>query len=252
MTLKNIALRICFVTDLHIDNDTDVTFKIDTKNNFTKILDFISQRQYDLLVLGGDLCNRVGDREIYNWINSRIEAIGLPLFAIAGNHDNASLMAQVFGWEDKLKANELYYSISMAGRHLLFLDTSAAEMSDIQFEWLDGEIRKINETVIIFMHHPPVESGSKHMEPRYMFRQSERFKTIFKKYSDKKFQIFCGHYHMERTISQENFTVNICPSTFIQIDGDSETFKPMNNLIGYREIILAEDDKIYSGVIYVE
>ena len=94
--------------------------------------------------------------------------------------------------------------------------------------------------VTIFMHHPPMLACAKHMETKYAFQQMEAFQTFCAAFQDKKFHIFTGHYHLERTIAKGNITTYISPSTYLQIHPDYEDFRIFHDRIGYREIMWTE------------
>lgn len=246
-------MKICFITDLHIDKDGIFPFDTDTRSRFLKILKHIAQKHYDMLVIGGDLCNRTGDTEVYEWIKYHLDALNMPYYMISGNHDSSTLMAEVFNMKHLLTVNELFYHLSFLHvGDIYFLDTSPGTKSDIQYTWLEEKIRnQVDKDVIICMHHPPILSGSKHMEPQYFFRQSEKFLDMCLRFKDKRFIIFSGHYHMARTVLKDNITLFISPATSIQIDPNSaELIKDMVNF-GYREIFMDHHTITMTNVVYL-
>lgn len=244
-------MKICLITDLHIDQPGELIFGLDTRAQLVQILRSIPGHKYDYMIIAGDLCHKTGIAEIYEWIKCELDNTNIPYSVISGNHDTSVLIAEIFGNHDLVYENELFYVKKMNAGSIIFLDTSMAMMSDHQYKWLNEKIEESEEHVIICMHHPPLRSNSKHMEPKYMFTQMERFERLCVGFPDKLFYVFCGHYHMERTIIKGNIHVFITPSTFVQIDPDLETFKPLNQLIGYREIIIEDQRLLYSGVIYI-
>jgi Icc protein len=64
--------------------------------------------------------------------------------------------------------------------------------------------------------------------------------------------IFCGHYHVEKTLCARNLTIHLTPSTFFQIDWSSRNFKIDHFRTALREIILRPDGIVESTVIYYE
>ncbi|MBK8349221.1 MAG: metallophosphoesterase [Saprospiraceae bacterium] len=242
-------MKICLITDLHIDSVGESPLSVDTRNNFVSVLEKVKETPFDLLILAGDLCHKKGDQAIYNWIYQSLPA-GIPCNVIAGNHDDAVIMASVFNLQSSLEGTELFYSVVSDGTRLIFLDTSSGMMSDVQFQWLKNQIERSGDEVYIFMHHPPLISYSYHMEPKYSFQQMEKFETLCQNFPDKVFNIFTGHYHIERFVSKSNMRVFITPSTFVQIDPNQTDFRPYNTLIGYREINILDSDCFYTNVIY--
>ena len=64
--------------------------------------------------------------------------------------------------------------------------------------------------------------------------------------------IFCGHYHVEKTLNIRNLTVHITPSTYFQIDWRHEGFKVDHLRIALREINLRRDGVVESTVLYFD
>lgn len=243
-------MKICLITDLHIDAEGFTFNGINARTNFTNVLNDVVIKNPALIVLAGDLCNITGNIEIYQWVKLQMDLAGIPYCCIAGNHDNASMMVEVFHDEVFDSGNELFYVKDIHCHTFIFLDTSVGRMSDRQYEWLTDVVSSLKEDIIIFMHHPPILAMAKHMEPRYAFQQMETFQSFCTGFQHKKFHIFTGHYHFERTISKGNITTYISPSTYLQIDPDHEEFKIFNGKIGYREIHLTENCVI-TNVIYL-
>lgn len=243
-------MKICLLTDLHIDLEGKYPLNIDTRQHFQIVLAKAQETKYDFLILAGDLCNQTGDDTIYAWIKEQLKDITIPIKVIAGNHDHATLLANAFGEEKNLHDNELYYTYRLNAIKFIFLDTSKGEMSENQWHWLNEKIKVSGKDVFIFMHHPPLAAGALHMEPRYSFRQMDRFAQLCNGYPDQQFHIFTGHYHLERTIHHKNRTVYITPSTFVQINPDYEAFQPITDQIGYREITLLRDG-FHTNIVYV-
>jgi len=207
-------MKICLITDLHIDQPGELIFGLDTRSQLVHILRSIQEQNFDYMIIAGDLCHKTGIAEIYEWIKCELDSTKIPYCVISGNHDNSALMAEIFGYHDLLQVNELYYEKKMNGGSIIFLDTSMALMSDRQYNWLNEEVKKSEDHVIICMHHPPLRSNSKHMEPKYMFTQMEQFERLCVGFPDKLFYVFCGHYHMERTIIKGNIHVFYYASNF--------------------------------------
>jgi Icc protein len=233
-------LRIAFITDLHIDEDGKFPLNLDTRRQFLSVLSDVTARGYDRIVLGGDICHQTGEAETYQWIADQIAAAGIPCLSIAGNHDDSSLLAKYLMSGFPVSQGELYFYQIWEEQIVLFLDTSKGRMSDIQYKWLNDQIELAGRQIYIFMHHPPLLCGSLHMEPTYQFSQMDQFKALCSKWSDRNFKIITGHYHLDRYLVSGNMSVLLTPSTFVQIDPESTAFRPLNNNIGYREVIFGD------------
>lgn len=246
-------MKVCFITDLHIDIEGIMPNNIDSRGRFLNVLNHVRGKAYDLMIIGGDLCNQTGNEKIYQWIKGHLDSIDIPYYIISGNHDTSDMMARVFGMSALVRNGELYYHVTYDNiGDIIYLDTAVGWMSDEQYDWLVSKVKNHQgPEVIICMHHPPVLSGSAHMEPRYFFQQSERFKTLCDNFQNKRFFILCGHYHIARTVISDNMIIFITPSTFVQIDPDSEIFRKDGERYGYRELIIENGKVLRTNVVYV-
>ncbi|MCZ2099918.1 MAG: metallophosphoesterase [Chitinophagales bacterium] len=244
--------KIAFITDVHIDLPEVFPSDRDTRKQFLRILDHIKNDPWDAIILGGDLCNKEGNANIYAWIKLQLSNLDLIAWPISGNHDDSPILAQGFHLEHKLTNGALYYTLDIKDHHFIMLDTSRGIMDEQQWQWFDNEISaSVKKQIFICMHHPPIIAGSKHMEPKYMFKEMERFRLICQQYPDKKFHIFTGHYHIDRTIVAENMIIYISPSTFLQIDPESISFNTLNDSYGYRTIRITPRDEVLTYPVYI-
>ncbi len=250
-------MKIAQLSDIHIDAAGETPQGIDVRKNFIRILDRIKEDNVDLLVVTGDLCYQTPAVEIYHYINEEISTrIGaIPIKYIPGNHDDSNMLATHLGAADELKGDELYFTYRINGdnRVYIFLDTARGSCSDVQMDWLKKQIfdQKDNAIVVIFMHHPPVIGGVLHMDNRHAMKGKRSFQSLLETYEDHRFEIFCGHYHNERTISAKNWSVHICPSTFLQIDHRIEAFRVLHHRPGYR-IIDINRDSLQFFTVYLD
>lgn len=242
--------KICLLTDLHIDMEGFIFNGINARTNFINVLNEAVTKSPEIIILAGDLCNKQGSIEIYQWVKSKMDSVGIPYYCIPGNHDNSIILKDIFHNDVEGSSCELFYVKEIQGHTLVFLDTSLGSMSERQYDWLREVVTNIKGDVTIFMHHPPVLAMVKHMEPKYAFQQMDIFQTFCAAFPDKKFHIFTGHYHFERTIALGNITTYISPSTYLQIHPDSEEFKIYSDRIGYREIRLT-DSSVVTNVNYL-
>jgi 3',5'-cyclic-AMP phosphodiesterase len=242
-------MRIIHLTDQHIGMPGVAPYGQDVRSNFLRALQDVLNYRPDLLVLGGDLCLENGNREIYYWIKDNLRLTRLPYYIVPGNHDDNELLQEVFGLVGTY-TNELYFSIEKEGHELIFLDSHSAKLSDSQWLWLEQKLIVPAPFHIIFMHHPPVESGIYHMDTKYPFLEQDRFINLVKTASAPVF-IFSGHYHCEKTVLRENIAVFITPSTYFQIDGRVKELTILPSIPGYRIIDISED-VLYTKVFWLE
>ncbi|MEM1217336.1 MAG: metallophosphoesterase [Bacteroidota bacterium] len=243
-------MRILQLTDLHIGERGEDTFGVDVRANFISILQEIKRNKPDHIVLTGDLCFNTGQLETYQWIYDQMQALGVPYSVIPGNHDDSNQMASVFALQEQLQNGQLYFETFMAGHQAVYLDSGPGVVSEEQLVWLREKVHTGTEPLLVFIHHPPALAGVPFMDINYPLRNHEEVQEILLG-TDRKIDLFCGHYHVEKTLSIRNVRIHITPSLFFQMDQQSPTFQVDHHRIGYREIILGTSS-LQTKVYYLE
>ncbi len=223
-------MKILQITDIHIYKLFELTNNIKVVDNFIQVLDEGMAYQPDLIVLSGDLGHNDVQMDVYQWLKQQLLDRGVPFRVIGGNHDDASLLCQVFG---EVQGQLPYFSYVKDGLKFIFLNTISGQIDETQMNWLKNEIQ--SEVAAIFMHHPPFLAGIPHMDSRYAMEKRAEFLSVFSGLSQR-FRIFTGHYHTERTIEIGNVAVYITPSTFVQISDSTVEFTPDHYKPAYRMI----------------
>lgn len=236
-------MPLAFLTDLHLGTANQYSLGVDVRQNFRVALDWVRERKPDALVVGGDVCFDVGRAETYRWFRAEVEALPFPWYAISGNHDNSVLMARELGLERYLQGEEFYFSVPFGGTLALFLDTSRGRCSETQWTWLREQVAR-REEVLLFMHHPPVPAGVRHMDAQYAFEESGRFLEIIRPL--RRATVVCGHYHVDRVLQRGNLTVFLTPSLYFQLKPDSPELAYDHFRIGIREIDLRPEGLVTS------
>lgn len=232
-------MRIAQITDLHIAKPTEKPFDVDVRGNFLQVLQSVEFYDPDIIVLTGDLSFHDGDRDACEWIYEQISRLNKPIFAIAGNHDKTDTLADVFSLGDEVKEGELFYERSIDDRQLLFLDSAVGKLSAKQKTWLKEKLSGRNDMALIFIHHPPAFANLPHMDNNYPLQDKEEVCEIMHD-SGRECQVFCGHYHIERSISFPRINIFISPSCYIQISDRSEDFSVDHTIPAWRKIEIDE------------
>jgi Icc protein len=243
-------MRIIQLTDLHLGREGDDSHGVDVRKNFLNLLEKIPAYDADELIITGDLCLNKGDATVYKWIYEQLEPLGLPVRVISGNHDESSLLAKAFGLKPFLRRKELFYLRTETPVPIFYLDTAKGRVSKQQLSWLEEEIPKCIDPIILFMHHPPLLAGVPYMDRKYALKNREDLQQILLTHSDL-IHIYCGHYHVEKLLSYYNLLVHITPSTYFQMNQFQEDFAIDHHRIGFRVIDLLPN-QIRSTVVYAD
>nr|MBS0037813.1 metallophosphoesterase [Saprospiraceae bacterium] len=238
------------ITDPHVAPEEERPFGVDTRARFLDSLELQKRENSSLLILTGDLCFRDGDKETYEWMKVHLDALNIPYRILAGNHDDSTVLASVFHYGHALHpTNELFYDEKISGFHLLYLDSGEGILSPLQWQWL-GDKMKEEPTLkkVIFMHHPPLACGVPYMDAKYPFEQSEQFEQ-FIAINSYSLTVFCGHYHIEKTILHPGISICITPSPFFTVDDRCDDFQEVTARPCYRRIVFGKEE-IQTAVFY--
>ena len=242
-------MKIVQITDIHLGPDQNPVREIDVRSNFLKLLDLAETYNYDVLVLSGDLCYQDPDANTYDWVCKILsKKVTQPVYVIPGNHDDSTMISQFFSYD--LTKDEVYYKAKLDHVDSIFLDSSKGYHSQNQKDWLRTSLLKFRSNpLLIFMHHPPVLGLVPYMDKHYSLKDGSEIMELLTSYPNP-IHVFCGHYHVDKIITQQNVTVHITPSSFIQIDQRHEEFEVDHTRVGFRLIEL-NVNVVYSQVIWL-
>jgi len=231
-------MRIAQITDIHIAGANECPHQVDCRAQFKAVLKEVSAQVPDAIVLSGDLCFRDPEGDAYAWIAEQLQVLSCEVVIMAGNHDSQHIMQRHFDIVYHIDTDEIYSMAEWGGHKVFFLDTARGLMSEAQYTWLEEHLTSSGPRSIIFMHHPPMYCGVPHMDALYAFQQIPKFQSFLDHIPSEMF-VFCGHYHVERTIRVPGQTIHITPSTFFQINTWQAEFAIDHHRPGYRMIELS-------------
>ena len=244
-------MRIIQITDLHIGRTDENSHGVDVRSNFLNILAEVKFAKPDYLVITGDLCLHEGHEAVYQWIKARLLKLGIPFYLIPGNHDDSALMREVFEMNFIKDRDELYYAVKLGRQTCLFMDNAAARHSEVQLLWLKRQLYQAeDETLLLFTHYPPYLAGVPFMDTKHPLQDMEAIQPILQNYAAP-IHVFCGHYHVEKTLHTQNTHVHITPSCYVQIGQEKVEFEADHHRIAMR-IIDVENSMITTTVRYFE
>ena len=233
-------MRIIFITDLHTGSPGEYPFGVDVRRNFITILDAIRKHEFDFLALGGDLCLNEASAGIYTWQKEHLDALGKPYHIIAGNHDDQSLLANTFSLSTLSDQPEVYYKVLYGQEVFLFLDTGRQRTSDRQKKWLKEALRQhASKQIVVFMHHPPALMAVPFMDKGYALEDRDEVLGLFLNHP-MPIHVFCGHYHVQKSLYIQHVAIHITPSLFVQINQFEQDFVIDHQRIAYRLIGLKQ------------
>ena len=221
---------------MHIAEDIQPFNGIDTAANFLRVLKNVqADKDIKLIVLGGDLCANAPNVATLQWVKAQMDATGISYRVIPGNHDDSDMVAEVFQLKDEMEEGRLFFWDELDFGKILFLDTGKGDLPMHQLVWVDEECGQSYQKFLVFMHHPPVHCGVPFMDNNHALTNMSQVQKVLRNINNIQ-GIFCGHYHVERTVRLYNHLVMVTPSTAFQIDDSSDKFAMGSKAIAWRKI----------------
>jgi Icc protein len=240
-------MKIIQFTDIHIGTKHEETRDVNVRRNLKRVLKAVAMENADNVVLTGDLCFKEPREETCVWISKQLAKRDIDPIVIPGNHDDSVMLGRHF--KMPVTGEEVYFARQHRDMRILYLDTARGIMSEDQWRWLAEHVNSAAK-MMVFMHHPPVFAHVPFMDESHAFTQQERFQELLAERNDC-VEIFCGHYHVDKSISIGNLHVHITPSCFFQIRDDIAEFGVDHLRIGYRLIMLDDDGAVSHRVKYL-
>jgi 3',5'-cyclic AMP phosphodiesterase CpdA len=171
----------------------------------------------DAVLVTGDLADD-GERESYELLRTRLVALDSPFYLIPGNHDRRRALVDVFSDHAYLpREGFLHYAIEDHEVRLIGLDTLVEGREDgalcaERLAWLDAALAAERERpTLIFMHHPPFESGIWWMDAMGL-SGARRLRDVLASHPQVRL-IVCGHVHRAFYSSLGGVPAVVAPST---------------------------------------
>jgi Icc protein len=206
---------------------------IDSQANLGAIVSVISQKNYDALLISGDLAHN-GTLESYQILQKILDPIETEIYVLPGNHDDLLNLSQVF--------NKSYLcNFTIDCWEVITIDSVQAgkvsgRLSDEQLYSLSKEIRSSSaKYIVLCLHHPPVSMQSD-WDDEMSLENPEDFFAVIDQYDNIK-AVMWGHAHQSSVFNRNGVKLFSCPSTALQFNGSSS--------IGYNHYTLDDNGEIY-------
>lgn len=195
----------------------------------------------DLVVLSGDLTDD-GSAAAYARLRRRIDQLGLPSIAFAGNHDDAPTLADYFDTPE----------VTTVGIwQVVCIDTARPGQvhGTIDVEPVAATLERLDGPVLVGMHHPPISPSTRHT---FSLDHDAEFLELIEASPQVK-AIISGHLHepFERLLPGGAKLFG-CPSTLMGVIHEGDTYRSgEGTVIGARFVDLADDGTVDSRLIAI-
>lgn len=229
---------IAYITDIHLDESISLEHGVNPRHNLIKILEDIDARGIREVVFGGD----IGEASSYRWL---FDSLGKYQWRITlGNHDRYEDVRPYFTRASENLDGKLYYSEEDASFKYLFLDSSADEVSQTQFEWLREQLRT-SKSLVIFIHHPILAIDTA-VDKIFPLQGREQLQELLLGCNNP-ISVFTGHYHLTDEQTAGNVTQYVTAAGSFQLRRAAE-MQIDASTFGYR-IITLSDEGLTSQVV---
>ncbi|KAL7617972.1 probable purple acid phosphatase 20 isoform X1 [Lactuca sativa] len=198
-------------------------------------LEHISQANYDVFLLPGDLCYADMVQPIWDSFGRLVEPLASkrPWMVTQGNHEMEIIPATHptpftsynarwhMPFEESGSTSNLYYSFEVSGVHVIMLGsyTDFGPGSN-QYRWLESDLKKVDRSktpwLIVIIHAPWYNSNVDHQGEKQSVDMKESMEGLL--YEARVDVVFAGHVHAyERFIRVYNQNSDDCAPVHITI-----------------------------------
>ncbi len=247
------CVTVIQITDSHLRQDADgAVLGVPTREALRRVLAGI-RRDYphtDLIVHSGDIADD-GHPDSYRHLAALVRDLDVPVVCVPGNHDDRKAMSQ------GLVSTTVHRSCSArVGSWLVVaLDTlvSNAEygrLSGSELQRLDVDLLShTDHPTLVFLHHPPVEIGSKWMDAMGL-RDAQRLFDLVAARAQVRVLAW-GHNHQAFEDRRGGVCLLAAPATCFQFTPGSRHMEVDALAPGYRVFTLYQDGTFDTKVVRV-
>ncbi len=233
-------MLLCQISDLHIKAERKLAYgRVDTAGMLERCVAAILRLAPapDAVLITGDLVDRGSDAE-YELLAQLIAPLStqghLPVYLIAGNHDERDALRRNFPAHTYLRqwAPFVQYAIDAHALRIVALDTvipgqGGGLVCAERLDWLDRTLSQAPEQpTVILMHHPPFVTGIGHMD-RVGLDNSDALEAVVRRHPQVE-RVLCGHLHRSIQARFGGTVASTCPSTAHQVALDLGQPSPDN------------------------
>jgi 3',5'-cyclic-AMP phosphodiesterase len=174
----------------------------------------------DAVLMSGDVADHAADGE-YELARELLERLGVPVFALPGNHDGRDALRRNFGPPGEAGA-PVQYAVDLGPLRLVVLDSTRpgadrGELDADRLSWLDAELAAAPDRVtLLAMHHPPVSTGIAVWDEIGLSAGDRRLLADVLQRHPQVRRVVAGHVHRAMAGELAGRPVLTAPSTYVQ------------------------------------
>ena len=246
-------LTFAQITDLHITTAKDPLNRARNEERLRKVLKAIHAREPRpaAIIATGDLVDR-GEPEEYLELRRILQDVEIPLYLGVGNHDLRGPFLTAFPETPVDRNGFVQYAADLGGVRLVMCDTVEEGRNGGAFcarraSWLKSMLAQDKrKPTIVALHHPPIASGIRWMDPAPDAPWIGRLAGVLKNRKQVK-GVICGHVHRPYHAQLAGKTVSVSPATSIQLALD---LMPVDMHTPDHRAMLVDEPPAYSLLLW--
>lgn len=223
-------MLIAQLTDCHIKPGGRPAYtRVDTVAHLAAAVAHVNafRPAIDRVVVSGDLVD-FGTAAEYAVLRPLLDRLAPPYHVIPGNHDGREAMRATFADHAYLADPEwLHWVVDTPPIRLVGLDSLVAgaphgELCPARLAWLDAALGASAKPALVFVHHPPFETGIRHMDVQGL-RDADAFLAVLARHKGVR-HVACGHVHRAIETMRHGIPLSIAPNAAhaVTLDLDPE------------------------------
>ncbi|AGA32085.1 3',5'-cyclic-nucleotide phosphodiesterase [Thioalkalivibrio nitratireducens DSM 14787] len=212
------------------------------------LADIVEQQPFpELLLVTGDLAEDP-EAQAYHRLESRLAALGAPILALAGNHDDPGLARKTFvaaghGFDDEYRLGNWL----VVGLDSCWPGHAAGRLRPEELDRLKECLARHPEHwVLVAVHHPVVPVGSLWLDAIGLQNGSDLL-AVLERHPRVRACVF-GHIHQPFDAMHGHLRLLGSPSTCVQFLPGSEDFALDPDAAGYRVLTLYPDGRLETDI----
>jgi 3',5'-cyclic-AMP phosphodiesterase len=239
---RSAPLLIAQITDIHLGFEAGNPFEMNRTRLDAVLREIAAAKPTpDVIVASGDL-TEAGIVDDYRTLRELFDACPVPVLPMVGNHDVRETFCEVFP-DVPTHDGFIQYVVDQGPLRLIMLDTleegrHGGAFCEVRARWLDDQLRAAgNRPVVVFTHHPPMQTGIDWMTIAAEEPWAARLEGVIARH-DNVVAVLAGHIHRPITATWAGTRVSVCPSSAPQVALDLRRIDPASP--DGRAMIIAE------------
>ncbi len=211
--------KLIVMTDPHLVPAPGEIIGLDPRDRLIRGLAHAAKHHADAdrLIIMGDLTH-AGEAEAYIALRPMLDDLPWPVTLMMGNHDHRATFRKVFPEHPTDPNGFIQTAIDMDNIRIITLDSlddvpdvpQAGQLCPDRMGWLEARLEEAERPCLIFVHHPPFQTGLHGMDGIALqnpkaFRDTLGFGNVA--------HVFAGHVHRNITASIDGISMTTLKGT---------------------------------------